>query len=405
MTSVRPQPRVLIVTSMYLPGYKAGGPIRSVANLVQQLGTEFQFTLLTNDRDLGDVRPYPGVGAQTWHPVGNARVRYLAPAERQPWSWRRLLRSLEYDALYLNGFFAHGSVMTLWLRRLGQLPNRPVILAPRGEFSRGALGLKSLKKRWYLRLAQASQLWRGLVWQASSEYELEDIRRLVGPHPQVLVAPPLVTASPAHLARRTNGNGLHPARSEKRPGHVRLVYLSRISPMKNLEMALACLAETPGQIEFDIYGPIEDQAYWRKCQELLGRLAPSVQVRYCGPVAAENVGEVLSRYHFLLFPTRGENYGHVIAEALAAGCPVLTSDQTPWRGLHSLSIGWDLPLTDLAPWRQVLQQCLAMDQSTFEGWSTRARAYMGSQGLERAQNALQANRRLFYEALQWAYSS
>lgn len=53
--------RVLVCVPHYLPGMKAGGPIRSLGHLVEHLGEEFEFSLLTADRDLGDTRPYPNV--------------------------------------------------------------------------------------------------------------------------------------------------------------------------------------------------------------------------------------------------------------------------------------------------------------------------------------------------------
>jgi len=53
---------------------------------------------------------------------------------------------------------------------------------------------------------------------------------------------------------------------------------------------------------------------------------------------------VFSKYDLFFFPTRGENYGHVIAESLSVGTSVLTSDQTPWQRLPDDELGWDLPL-------------------------------------------------------------
>ena len=56
------------------------------------------------------------------------------------------------------------------------------------------------------------------------------------------------------------------------------------------------------------------------------------------------MSESLAKNDLFFFPAHGENYGHVIAEAMAAGCPVLISDQTAWRNLEEKGAGWDLPL-------------------------------------------------------------
>lgn len=60
-----------------------------------------------------------------------------------------------------------------------------------------------------------------------------------------------------------------------------------------------------------------------------------------------------------LFPTLGENYGHVIFEALAAGCPVIVSDQTPWQDLEKREVGWVIPLADQQRYCQVIEQILS----------------------------------------------
>ena len=66
--------RILCFVAYYLPGFKAGGALRTVANIVQSLGGEFEFFLLTQDRDLGDKRPYEGVASNAWTRVGAANV-------------------------------------------------------------------------------------------------------------------------------------------------------------------------------------------------------------------------------------------------------------------------------------------------------------------------------------------
>src|SRR5262249_2881691 len=58
-----------------------------------------------------------------------------------------------------------------------------------------------------------------------------------------------------------------------------------------------------------------------------------------------------------------------------AGCPVVTSDQTPWRNLTQSGAGWDLPLNDLDAWRNQVQMCVDMDARMYEAASRSARAF------------------------------
>lgn len=347
-----------------MPGYKAGGPVRSLVNLVDRLGNEYDFSILTSDRDIGDRVPFSNILVGDWLTVGKARVMYLAPHQLRLLNWRWLLSQIQYDVLYLNSFFALLTIQTLVLRRLRQIPSKPVVLAPRGEFSSGALALKTIKKRAYIFLAKQLGLTRNVVWHASSDSEAQDIHRVF-------------ELAPIHTAENIVTFDTIPEKMDhrvKRVGELQIVFLSRIVRKKNLLFALQMLRLAPGCVKFDIYGPLEDVQYWQECQALIRKLPPSHRVNYCGVVAQDQVIHVFSKYHLFLFPTHGENFGHVVAEALIAGCPVLVSNQTPWRDLAAKHAGWDVSLSASEQFQAILNECVAMDSSTFAEWSRGARA-------------------------------
>lgn len=380
---------ILTFTEYYLPGYKGGGPLRTLSNVVDRLGDEFGFEILTRDRDLGDSEPYSGVVPVIRRQVGKAGVFYLAPGSLSFRELRAMIRSVEHDALYLNSFFSPAfTIKPLILWRLGLVPRVPLILAPRGEFSPGALALKGLKKRVYLLLSRSLRLYAGITWQASSEYEAEDIRRWFGNRIAVVVAPDL----PAPIYRSEE----QPRRHKKSAGSLKVLFLSRVSRMKNLDAALEMLKGLEGDVRFDIYGPLEDEDYWARCCKIIDTLPENIQVRYRGMVSYEQVAGVMAEHDLFLFPTLGENFGHVILEALLAGCPVLISDQTPWRGLRERGGGWDLPLDRPERFREVLQRCVEMRAQVHQFWSRGARSF----GLNRAQDhtAVQQYRELFRNA-------
>ncbi len=386
-------PIILTTIASYLPGFKAGGPIRTLTNLIARLGEEFDFRILTADRDLDDVQPYPDIQPNVWMQRTHERVCYLSPDQRKFLSFRHHLTQESYDLLYLNSFFSQLTVHAMTYRRLGLLPARPWIIAPRGEFSPGALQIKWPKKRLFLTFAGISGLYRNLIWQASSEFEAADIRRLVArfhldSNPSILVAP--------NLPPKMRG-AAPTARPTKTKGAARLVFLSRIARMKNLAFALQQLAQVQGEITFDIYGPKEDEAYWRTCQQRIADLPENITASYLGPVEPDQVSTVFAAYHAFLFPTLGENFGHVILESLSAGCPVITSDRTPWRELTQKRAGWDLPLDQPTLFQQAIRQIVEMDHPTWQKWSQGARqvadAFINDPAI------IEANRQLFYSAL------
>src|SRR3984957_20888811 len=70
--------RVLVCIGRYLPGTKDGGPVRSIANMVSHLSPNFDFYVLTADRDVNDTESYSGVTPDRWYRVGSARVLYCS---------------------------------------------------------------------------------------------------------------------------------------------------------------------------------------------------------------------------------------------------------------------------------------------------------------------------------------
>lgn len=382
-------PRILVLLSHYLPGFRAGGPLRSIAHLVDHLADEFDFHILTSDRDLGDGAAYAGVEADRWVPVGRAQVRYLPPARQGPLALARLIRQTPHDLLYLNSFFSpRFSIAPLVARRLGLIPARPTVLAPRGEFSAGALALKAAKKRAYLRASRAAGLLTDLRWQASTSFEAADIRAAMGPDVAVAVAcdlsEPNLGAPPGHLPR-TPGQKL------------RVVFLSRVSPKKNLDFALAVLSTVRCGVDFVIYGPLEDADYARSCRALAESLPSHVTVRWAGPVHPDEVPAVFAANDLFFFPTRGENFGHVIAESLAAGTPVLLSDTTPWRGLAAAGVGDDLPLDAPAAFAVRIEAMAA--EPAEAALARRARAAAFARRRQREDDNVADSRTLFLSAL------
>ncbi len=378
---------VLVLLAYYLPSYKAGGPVRSVANLAARLGDEIDFHVLAADRDLGDGQRFESINSARWQNVGKARVAYLPPRRMPTLRVAQYVRDVQPDVVYVNSFFHHRSCAgPLMLRRGGLLAKAPIIIAPRGEFGAGALAIRAWKKRPYLAAARALGLMRDVLWHATSESERDDVLRVIGRDANIVTAPNLCEL-----------NADAPARvAPKRRGELRLVYLSRISPKKNLLGAIELLQEAPGDVCFDIWGPIEDAVYWQRCCRQIGQLKANVTVIYRGAVAPEKVLPTLAQYDAMLFPTLGENFGHAIVESFSAGCPAIISDRTPWRQLAARGAGWDLPIDEPEAFRSALATLADMDDAAHRALRSRTARF----GWEVTHNrdGVDASRKMFRRA-------
>lgn len=355
--------KILIFTCFYLPGFKGGGPIRTIANMVEYLGDEINFSVVTLDRDLGDSVTYPSVNPDDWQRVGKALVYYSSPAN----SFKKILRIIldfKGDALHLNGFFSFQfSILPLLISHFLKI-KIPIIIGPRGEFSEGALALKSLKKKSYISLAKLLGFYKNVIWHASTSHEAEDIRRVMGNAATVRTA--IDIAAPAvNLSLRQRKEG----------EHLRIIFVSRISPMKNLLGAIEVLKKVKCPVDFHVYGPIEEKNYWNECQLSATSLPSHIFLSYNGPLQPDAVAQKLAGYDLFFLPTLGENFGHVIAEALSAGLPALISNKTPWRNLESMSLGWDLPLEQTEAFARSIEICHAKPVTEYNQWRQNIRAW------------------------------
>ncbi|HEY4651542.1 MAG TPA: glycosyltransferase, partial [Pontibacter sp.] len=258
-----------------------------------------------------------------------------------------------------------------------------VVLAPRGMLGPGALNLKKNKKRFFLLGAKLAGLFRGITWHASTSVEAEEIRAAFGGKTKVRIATNIASAG-------TGSTG-----KIKTAENTAFFFLSRISPKKNLLGALELLAALQVQrtVNFTIIGPVEDEKYWQKCQEVISRLPANIVVLYAGAIPNPKLPEVLKSFHFMLLPTYSENYGHVIVEAWASGCPVIISDQTPWRKLEEEQVGWDIALEDKSAFLEVLKKCISMDDATYQELSSSTQRFLQQRVI--TDEIIQQNKSLF----------
>ena len=345
------RPIVLCFVDYYLPGFRAGGPTRTIANLVDMLGDEFDIRIVTRDRDFGDTKPYQGMKIDGWNQVGKAKVFYASAATLSLKGLRKVINETEHDAVYLNSFLSPKMTgLPLLLRRLKQVPNKPWILAPRGEFAPAALAAKALKKRIYLVASRAAGLYDGLTWQASAPHEEQDIRSVLGSlAKRVFIAPDLPRAPSEIMQDRL------PIASRRSERPLRLVFLSRLAPVKNLDFLLDVLSTVRREVELTIHGLQENAKYWQQCEAKLAALPANVRATYEGAVMPEDVPQAFSKHDLFVFPSRGENFGHVVLESLSAGTPVLVSDRTPWQGGESDALEV-LSLDNPEAWRDAIER-------------------------------------------------
>lgn len=259
---------------------------------------------------------------------------------------RRRRPGVIYLSSFFNFRFSIIPQILIWLRYYK--PDR-TILAPRGEFSDGALSLKEAKKRLYLRLYRISGLVNRTIWHASSEREADDIRRAVGNEAKIIVR-----ENDTDLPNRAMGAAVQST------GRLKAVFVGRIVKIKGLLTLLQSLRKCQTEFQLDVYGPEEDKAYSLECKRMANVLPDKVKVNFLGPLPHEHMRTVLGKYDVMIFPTHGENFGHVIAEALSVSCPVICADVTPWTQRLLDGGGKVVDENSVYGWERAIQEYLAL---------------------------------------------
>ena len=362
-----PPPRILLFSNWYSPGFKAGGSQLAVVNLVHAMKSQFEFRVITRDRDVGDKRPFECAFSREWSQIEGISVRYLESREQHFGTIVRILRDTPHDLLHLNSIVSIPfSAFPLAARQMRLLSRAPLIVSPHGEMAAQALGKKGLRKSVYLAAAKTANFFEDAFWHATSLEEERDIRSVIGHEARVAIAP-LLPSEKMKMERIGN-------RGPKISGRLRAIFLSRIDRMKNLDLAIDLIAATP-DTTLDIYGPVGQVDYWRSCQDRIAASGRSHAFRYAGAIKPADVIPTLSQYDLLLQPSQSENFGYTILEALLAGCPVLIGDNTPWSGVMRVGIGAAFPLTQSEDFRTFLSRVRDLGEEEHRNVREAARKY------------------------------
>ncbi len=382
----------MIFVDWFVPGTNAGGPIRSVFSLVKLLKTDFDFKIFTRNVDHNSNEPYKDIEADKWVKFdegtdASVEVFYCSQKKLNKQTIKSVIQNANANSIYINSFWSPWfSIYPLQIIKKLKLQDK-VVLAPRGMLGKGALQIKPFKKKLFIRFAKFKGLHNGITWQASSESEKNDIENVFGRFVKIKIAGNLSYIEQLPFQKR-----------KKEVGQLNLFFLSRIVPIKNLHIALEALGkiDQDKKIVFDIYGPLEDAAYWQKCQAIIGKLPSNILVTYKGVISTKETQAILQNYHALYMPTLNENFGHSILESFAAGCLVIISDQTPWNNLQTLNIGYNVKVNEKSAETELqdaLTALLNLNEDDFNAFGLKAWTFAHFYGANN-QN-LQMNKLLF----------
>jgi len=341
-----------------------GGPVTSVTSLCSGLADRgHEVTLLTGAGELDSA-------VQEMHPRVRVRTERLGPYRLGHWSAAFRAACLEEarqaDIVHDHGVWLHTNWSSV---RMAGRAGRPVVRSPRGMLSPWALRRSRAAKRLLWKLSERRLFERTALVHLTSELEEREVRQL-GITARTVVIPNGIDLDGEYAPSRIADARV--AGIPEADGRRVVLFLSRIHPKKGLDLLCRAWSELSPDLRalLLIAGPGDEDSL----RELRGWLAeqPGPPARYIGSVAGDRKLSLLSAAWLLVLPSHSENYGMVVAEALASGTPVLTSTEVPWSELEPAGCGWVTQLR-VDAFAQALQRALHLPQEEHELMRVRAR--------------------------------
>jgi len=306
---------LIIITEYFYPFSDAGGPIRSIEQILNLLYQKSSINLITsaNNHQGKKLSSYSKTNQFVIEPITNTFTYYSTNTILGFLKIIKFYFKNKKYTFYINGMFIPS------LSLLPALICKHVIISPRGMLINETLGSKSFFKKIYL-LIYKLVVSNNAIWHATDTAELLDIKRFFGENAFVR----LITNIPVKPL------DINPTK-KKQTDSLKLVYYSLIVEKKGLLTLIQNLKFLNLAVSLDIYGSIKDQTYWIKCLQEINTNNSKATFNYIGHANPSDSQTILTKYDAFVLLTKGENFGHSIFESLSVGTPVIISNKTPWK--------------------------------------------------------------------------
>lgn len=296
----------------------------------------------------------------------------------------------------LNTYLKEGEFNLFHGQGLWQLPvhqmakiarrlNVPYIITPRGMLEPWSLRQKRIKKKIALKLYQYNDLKKASCLHATAPMEAESIRDLGLKNPIAIIP---------------NGIPLEDFKTkdfDKANASKNILFLSRIHPKKGIELLIEAWNQLPPKLtqdwSIDIIGN-GDTDYIAKLRESIALLGLSNSIQIKDPLDGQTKMKAYQNAQLFVLPTYSENFGVVVAEALACGTPVITTTGTPWEDLETHECGWWINI-GVEALKSTLEKALQLPPEQL--------AQMGIKGRQLIEKkySMQAVAQQMYELYEW----
>ncbi|MGZ8811423.1 MAG: glycosyltransferase [Thermoanaerobaculia bacterium] len=259
--------------------------------------------------------------------VGPFSVGFSPAAERAA-------RLADYDVVHQHGIWtAQGRVATIF-----RLRGIPTVVAPHGSLEPVARARSAWKKRIALAWFESENLRATSCLHATGENEVRTFRDFGLRAPIAILPNGVDTRWLSSTGDDNRFRARHAITGDERI----ILFLSRIHPQKGLPLLIEAIAGCKEQLRgwrLLIAGP-DELGHRAEVEALASRRGLSSMVKFVGPMFDQEKRDAFAAASLFVLPTHGENFAIVVAEALGAGLPVITTHGVPWREIEDNRCGW-----------------------------------------------------------------
>lgn len=314
--------KILHVVPSYFPAVRYGGPILSVHGLCKALaarGCEVEvFTTNVDGPRESNVPlgvPVDMDGVKVWYfPVPALRRLYWSPA-----LGAALRRHVErFDVVHTHSVF----LWPTWAASRAARDRRvPYVMAPRGMLVRELIRRKStLAKKLWINLVERKNLALASLIHFTSQVEADDANALGLQFRKSCIIP-----NGLELSEPVRGPTIDTPDAATAGHEPYLLFLGRISWKKGLDRLIRAMPAVP-DCRLVVAGN-DEEGLQPRLQAIAAQAGVDGRVIFAGPVYGEDKAALLRRARMLVLPSYSENFGNVVLEAMAAGCPVVVTPE------------------------------------------------------------------------------
>lgn len=314
--------KVLHVMPTYVPAVRYGGPVIAAHAVCRALARQgCGVSVFTTNVD---GKGESAVPLRTQVEVDGVMVTYFptSPLRRlyhSPQMWHALqLQCRDFDLLHLHSVF----LWPTWAAaRIARRIGIPYLLAPKGMLVKELIESKSriIKSAW-ITLIERRNLEQAAGIHVTSELEAQKLREFGFPLPPLYEVPygvgeegvPPTPPDLPEIAIEVLGRG--------RPV---ILFLGRVTPKKGLDRLIPAMKDVP-DVDLLVAGN-DEEGHAVQMASLARAVGVGHRVTFCGPVYGAAKAELYRRSTVFCLPSRSENFGNVVLEAMLEGCPVVVT--------------------------------------------------------------------------------